>query len=141
MLQFVIQKHTRGKSFHFDLMLACPALSPEMGGTIGNRRPALKTWRLPQSFWKSKCQIACRLPDHRLKYLSYEGKISRGRGRVVIWDKGVYRIKRWRDNLVVFQLQGKKIKGEYCLVLWPSRSVKAGQIIRGKRKKWLLVNL
>ncbi|MBI4835352.1 MAG: hypothetical protein HY811_11130 [Planctomycetes bacterium] len=54
-------------------------------------------------------------PPHRIVYLTYQGKISRGRGSVKIYDKGRYDLIRESEPLLV-KLEGKILKGCYCLV-------------------------
>jgi len=102
------------KTHHFDLML-------EKSGV-------LKTWSLeklpylpadkhaPYHFKLVPQQIK-HLPDHRVAYLAYEGKISRNRGSVKIWDKGVYHCILWKDNFKVVAIRGRKING--LLIILP----------------------
>ncbi|MBI5779432.1 MAG: hypothetical protein HZA49_08245 [Planctomycetes bacterium] len=110
MPRFVIQKHSKRKSCHFDLML-------ESAGV-------LKTWsldRLPRVCRANPfTQPIKPLPDHRMAYLTYEGKISRNRGSVKIWDKGLYRKIIWKGNFRVIVLRGQKIAG--LLVILSLRS-------------------
>jgi bifunctional non-homologous end joining protein LigD len=107
---FVIQRHFKKKTKHFDLML-------EYSGR-------LKTWSFSNPLKRSKLetQKLKPLPDHRLKYLKYEGEISNGRGRVKIWDKGFYRGVIMNKNFSVLQMQGKKIKGLIIILSLPHRS-------------------
>lgn len=104
MPRFVIQKHIKRQAFHFDLML-------EKGGK-------LLTWSIPNilSLLKnSKITQAKKLSEHRLLYLDYEGKISRGRGKVEIWDSGTYQAKQYCDGFILINLEGKRLKGLYYL--------------------------
>jgi hypothetical protein len=48
-----------------------------------------------------------RIQDHRLKYLSYEGSISGGRGRVQRWDRGKYAGLTSEQ----FYLEGEQLEG------------------------------
>lgn len=120
MPRFVIQKHiligpvrtgcrpggqAKQRTAHFDMMI-------EKGGK-------LLTWSIPNilSLLKNdKITQAKKLPEHRSLYLHYEGKISRGRGKVKIWDKGTYQIKQCRDDFILISLKGKRLKGLYCLI-------------------------
>ena len=109
---FVIQKHRKLKTNHFDLML-------ERGGKLA-------TWSCQKMpLFKSSLVVAEKLLDHRLIYLTYEGKISRGRGSVTIWDKGTYLTEVWRPRLIIITLQGKKIQERFLLFQPLSR--RAGQ--------------
>jgi hypothetical protein len=105
MPRFVIQKHFQRQAGHFDLML-------ESGG-------ALKTWSFyrplkaynPAGRAELPAQMLKPLPDHRKAYLAYQGKISKGRGRVKIWDAGVYRKIIWQERLKAVVVSGGKIAG------------------------------
>jgi hypothetical protein len=71
-LRYVVLHHTgSGEGDHFDFMLEVP----------GNER--LLTWRVmtPPQRWGGDI-AAKRIADHRKAYLTYEGEISGGRGRV-----------------------------------------------------------
>lgn len=107
MPRFVIQKHSKRKSSHFDLML-------ESNG-------ALKTWSFnnPLKGYRSglPMQGLKPLPDHRMAYLTYEGKISRNRGRVKIWDRGIYQKVIWKDNFRAVVLKGQRIAGMLVILL------------------------
>jgi len=75
MPRFVVLEHDY-PDLHWDLMLE----SGEM----------LMTWSLlPQPFGEFRCP-AKRLPDHRKRYLDYEGKVSGGRGSVRRVDAGTF---------------------------------------------------
>jgi len=89
MAGMVLLRHTLADgSEHFDWML-------ERGGT-------LLTWRV-QEIPVAGGIVAERLADHRVAYLSYEGEISGGRGRVErvrfgeaeVLEEGPTRV-RWR---------------------------------------------
>lgn len=113
---FVIQEHRRRKTVHFDLML--------------ERGKKLAAWSLAKLPLGNKPLIttARPLPGHRRIYLNYEGKISRGRGSVKIWDKGTYQTKAWQKRLIIIILRGKKIRGGILLL----RSFRSGQ-------RWFLI--
>jgi len=79
MPRFVVQKHFRETDdWHFDVMLECAGV--------------LLTWQTaapPDEANASPCLVR-QLPDHRIAYLTYEGLISRGRGRCEIHDTGTF---------------------------------------------------
>jgi hypothetical protein len=78
-LRYVVLHHTgSGDGDHFDLMLEVP----------GNER--LMTWRvmMPPGRWGGDVG-AVRIGDHRKAYLSYEGDISGGRGKVRRVEEGM----------------------------------------------------
>lgn len=109
MPRFVIQKHYRRKSVHFDLMLES-----------GN---ALKTWSFtrPLKEYKSRftVQPIRQLPDHRKAYLAYEGKVSRNRGTMKIWDRGVYQRIVWEDGFKAVVVKGRRIAGMLVILSLP----------------------
>jgi len=111
MLRFVIQEHYKRKTRHFDLMLESSGI--------------LKTWSFAEAPKKYRSKSVMQkikiLPNHRLKYLDYEGKISRGRGWVKIWDKGYYQEIIENKNCRVFLVKGQKIKGYLIILSHPSR--------------------
>jgi len=123
MLRFVIQEHYKRKTRHFDLMFESSASRSSVcqdeksaGGSC-----VLKTWSFAEALREygshpmmQKTKI---LPNHRLKYLDYEGEISRGRGWVKIWDKGYYQKIIENKNCHVFLVKGQKIKG-YLIILF-----------------------
>ena len=60
----------------------------------------------------------------------FEGKIPEGEygaGKVDIWDKGTYKLLSRKENKIVFELHGEKLKGKYTLVQFTK-----------EKKNWLL---
>lgn len=96
MPQFVVLAHDWPHP-HYDLML-------EWRGT-------LRTWRLPEEPY-SGCAIAVEsLPDHRRRYLEYEGPVGNDRGWVVRWDKGTYAVDHASDDELCLHIQGERLHG------------------------------
>jgi bifunctional non-homologous end joining protein LigD len=116
-LRFVIQRHTRdGERPHWDLMLE--------NGTV------LETYRvcLPPEDWGVKLAKAVKIFDHPLKFLSYEGSVNKGKGRVKIADCGAYRLIEKDETQQRISFAGKLLKGEFQLCLikddkWELRGV------------------
>jgi bifunctional non-homologous end joining protein LigD len=116
-LRFVIQRHTRDvERPHWDLMLE--------NGTV------LETYRvsLPPEDWGDKPVETVRIFDHPLKFLSYEGSVNKGKGRVKIADCGTYHLIKKDETQQQISFAGKLLKGEYQLCLiesnrWKLRSV------------------
>lgn len=103
---FVIHHHLARKE-HWDLRLEINNL--------------LKSWALPKEppTEKGIKRLAIQVEDHSLDYANFEGEIPKGfygAGKVEIWDKGEYEIIKLDENEIVFNLKGKKIKGEYVLI-------------------------
>ena len=116
---FVVQEH-HARRLHYDLRL-------ESGGV-------LKSWAVPKGMPESPDQkrLAVQTEDHPIEYASFEGNIPKGQygaGTVKIWDKGLFDVKAWDENMVEFILKGEKVVGRYVLV----RLKKAGE------KSWLLL--
>lgn len=103
---FVIQKH-HASHLHYDLRL-------EIKGV-------LKSWAVPKqpSKTKGKKRLAIKVEDHPLSYAKFQGTIPEGNygaGKVEIWDKGTYELIEQTSKKIIFKLNGKKLKGEYCLI-------------------------
>jgi len=102
--RFVIQRHEReGQAVHWDLML-------EAGGV-------LQTYRItvPPEEWASKPAEAQRIFDHSLNFLSYEGSVNKGKGRVAIADAGTYRALTQNEKQQKLEFAGRILKGEFEL--------------------------
>lgn len=103
---YVIQRHQANR-LHFDLRL-------EMGGV-------LKSWAISKSPPKIKGtkRLAIQTDDHKIEYADFEGEteeVTREVGFVKIWDKGTYEIEIKEEDKYVINLNGKKLKGSYCLI-------------------------
>ena len=103
---YVIQKH-QARRLHYDLRL-------EMNGV-------LKSWAVPKTppAEKGVKRLAVQVEDHPIDYAGFEGTIPEGQygaGTVEIWDKGQYILKERDKNKLVFEIMGKTLKGNYCLV-------------------------
>jgi DNA ligase D-like protein (predicted 3'-phosphoesterase) len=115
---FVVQEH-HARNLHWDFRL-------EMDGV-------LKSWAVPKEppLDNDVKRLAVAVDDHDLDYADFEGEIPEGRygaGTVKIWDSGKYEMINRKDSKMVFNLNGKKMKGEYVLL----KFAKAGP------KNWLL---
>lgn len=102
--EFVIHIHSGFGELHYDLMLATGE--------------ALATWQLSQSpadLAEGRSTPARRLKDHRTAYLSYEGPVSRGRGRVTMLDKGTYELLAATETRWELLLIGRRIRGRFVL--------------------------
>lgn len=113
---YVIQKHN-ATHLHYDLRL--------------ERNGVLKSWAIPKTPPKKRGikRLAIQTEDHPVEHADFEGVIpegSYGSGSVEIWDKGTYKTEKLEDNKIVFYIDGKKLKGRYCLIK-----------LRDQNKNWL----
>ena len=116
---FVVQEH-HARRLHYDLRL--------------EKNGVLKSWAVPKGMpaTSDEKRLAVETEDHPLGYADFQGEIPKGQygaGTVKIWDKGVYELKVWNENMVEFFLKGKKLKGRYVLV----------RLKKGEEKNWLLL--
>lgn len=110
---FVVQRH-EARALHWDLRLS-------MDGV-------LKSWAVPKEPPEAKGprRLAIMVDDHDLSYHDFEGVIEEGKygaGRVEIWDRGTYEMLDRKDEKMVFNLDGDRLKGKYVLL----RFKKAGE--------------
>jgi len=104
--RFVIQEHW-ASHHHFDFRL-------EMNGV-------LRSWAVPKGMPEEtgKKVLAIQTEDHPLSYVNFEGEIPQGcygAGRVKIFDKGEYKLIEKAKDKIIFEIEGKKLKGRYNLV-------------------------
>ena len=78
---------------------------------------ALMTWALPrqpdeQHDEQPSHPIPCsQLPDHRLRYLDYQGPVSKDRGEVTRWDRGSFEFLTKDSQAVSAILNGHRLRG------------------------------
>ncbi len=114
---FVIHEH-HASHLHWDFRL-------EIDGV-------LKSWAVPKEPPKAKGvkRLAIQVEDHPLDYASFEGENPEGQygaGKVKIWDSGNFKLVDEKSNKLVFELKGKKLKGEYMLLRFTK-----------EKKNWLI---
>jgi bifunctional non-homologous end joining protein LigD len=100
-MRFVIQRHKRqGEAVHWDLML--------------EKNRILETYQvtLPPEEWGDEPVEAVKIFDHPLKFLTYEGSVNKGKGKVKITDTGTYEILMENENERRIELAGRVLKGE-----------------------------
>jgi len=124
-MRFVVQEH-HATRLHYDFRL-------EIAGV-------LKSWAIPKgpSMNPADKRLAVMVEDHLLEYGDFEGIIPQGHygaGAVLIWDSGEFKAEgdpeiALRQGRLRFTLNGKKLKGDFSLVL-----------MKGKEsgKNWLLI--
>lgn len=108
---YVIQKHN-ASHLHYDLRL-------EMDGV-------LKSWAVPKmpSTEPGIRRLAVEVEDHPIEYASFEGTIPEGEygaGTVEIWDKGNYTLLKQKEDKLMIDINGQKLKGIHYLVRFKER--------------------
>jgi len=103
---YVIQKHA-ATHLHYDLRL-------ELDGV-------LKSWAVPKEppIAPGVRRLAVQVEDHPVEYANFEGKIPEGEygaGTVEIWDRGTYRLIERKEDKLVVEINGNKLKGVYVLM-------------------------
>ncbi len=105
-LVYVIHEH-HATHLHWDLRL-------EHDGV-------LKSWAVPKEppTKLGVKRLAVQVDDHALSYAKFKGTIPEGQygaGKVKIWDSGKYEPLEWTSKSIVVNINGRKLKGEFCLV-------------------------
>ena len=96
--RYVVLHHTGHGPDHYDFLLATDADGP------------LLTWRLARWPVDPADAVAAEpLPPHRRAYLTYEGEVSGGRGRVRRVAEGVADGVTVADDAVGFRLDGRQV--------------------------------
>jgi bifunctional non-homologous end joining protein LigD len=101
--RFVVQQHIREGDVHWDLMLE--------SGHI------LKTWRLdtsPEHIGNEPIS-AEKISDHDVKFLTYQGIVNKGLGRVSIIDEGIIETIGETEQTIRLHLHGKILSGDFVL--------------------------
>lgn len=103
---FVVQRHD-ATNLHYDFRL-------EMDGV-------LKSWAVPKEPPKNSGikRLAIETEDHPLEYADFEGEIPEGEygaGKVEIWDKGIFELRKRDEREIVVTLEGEELKGDYVLI-------------------------
>jgi DNA ligase D-like protein (predicted 3'-phosphoesterase) len=103
---YVIQKHA-ATHLHYDLRL-------EMDGV-------LKSWAIPKepSTSPGVRRLAVQVEDHPIGYANFEGTIPEGEygaGTVEVWDKGTYKLIDRKEDKLIVEINGNRLKGVYVLV-------------------------
>ena len=103
---YVIQKHA-ATHLHYDLRL-------EMDGV-------LKSWAVPKEppVESGVRRLAVQVEDHPVAYATFEGTIPEGEygaGTVEIWDKGTFKLVDRKEDKLVVEVHGQKLRGSYVLV-------------------------
>jgi DNA ligase D-like protein (predicted 3'-phosphoesterase) len=109
---FVVQKHD-ASHLHYDLRLEIEGI--------------LKSWAIPKTppEKEGEKRLAVQTEDHPIEYANFEGTIPEGQygaGTVEIWDKGYFLPEKIGDKEIIFELNGKKMKGKFALVRFKDKN-------------------
>ena len=125
---YLVQKHAASR-LHYDFRL-------ELDGV-------LKSWAVTKgpSLNPEDKRLAVHVEDHPLEYGKFEGTIPQGEyggGTVMLWDRGTWEAigdahRGYAKGNLVFELNGKRLKGRWHLVRMRGR---AGD---RKHENWLLI--
>jgi DNA ligase D-like protein (predicted 3'-phosphoesterase) len=141
--EFVIHQH-KAKRLHWDLRLEVPSTPDDfeqmdkksyelLGIKVENKDTVMWSFAIPKAKEPAKGEklLAIETEPHPVEYNNFEGKIPEGMygaGDVRIYDRGKVKWISVKNNRVVFELEGEKIKGKFKLVFFKEEE---GQ------KKWL----
>lgn len=111
--RFVIQKH-QARNLHYDFRLEMPSDS-------AGKNVVLKSWAVPKGLPGESDikRLAVQVEDHPVDYIDFAGIIPAGQygaGKVEIFDQGKYKLIEQDKNKIIFELMGKKFKGNYALI-------------------------
>jgi DNA ligase D-like protein (predicted 3'-phosphoesterase) len=81
----------------------------------------LKSWAVPKEppTGLGVKRLAVQVEDHPISYASFEGTIpvgEYGAGKVEIWDSGTYKLIDTKEDKLVVEINGQKLKGGYVLI-------------------------
>ncbi len=101
--RFVVQEHTTSEGVHWDLML--------------EKGDGLTTFRLAEgpAVVLHHAIGAEKIFDHPLRFLTYEGPVQQGTGRVRIVEKGDLRLLTSSEKAIVMELEGDVLRGVFEL--------------------------
>src|SRR3546814_10359934 len=70
------------------------------------------SWAVPKGIpaTTARNNLAVQTEDHPMEYATFSGAIPAGQygaGTMTIWDEGRYELEKWRDDEVIFTLEGR----------------------------------
>lgn len=81
----------------------------------------LKSWAVPKEppTGLGVKRLAVQVEDHPLSYATFDGTIPKGEygaGKVEIWDSGTYRLIDRKEDKIIVEIAGQKLRGGYVLI-------------------------
>lgn len=123
---------TTGLGIHLDWYLHHPEPLAPRGGAPASPEHRLTTFRVPLA-WSTfpapphQDLPVVLLPPHRMRYLSFSGLLSDGRGKVSVSHQGMAEVLRWSSTKVQVRVDGHLL------------TVEQGRLL-GKRERELNCN-
>ncbi len=71
---------------------------------------------MPPEEWNNMAVKTAKIFDHPLKFLTCEGSVNKGKGRVAIADTGTYRVLTRGEKQRQLELTGRTLKGKFQLL-------------------------
>ncbi len=105
--RFAVQQHD-ATNLHWDLRMEHEGVALSWALPRG----------VPQLPDRSANRLAVRTEDHPLSYLDFEGEIPAGEyggGTMSLWDSGTYSAEKLRDDEVIANFEGERMRGRYAL--------------------------
>jgi len=101
--RFVVQEHTTPDGVHWDLML--------------EKGEVLMTFRLeqPPEAASANTVQATKIFDHPLRFLTYEGPVQKGTGKVRIVERGTCDALVEGEDAITLRLDGTTLQGDFTL--------------------------
>jgi DNA ligase D-like protein (predicted 3'-phosphoesterase) len=81
----------------------------------------LKSWAIPKEppIELGVKRLAVQVEDHPISYATFQGTIPEGEygaGTVEIWDKGTYELMDRKEDKLIVEIKGEKLRGSFVLV-------------------------
>ncbi|UCD50639.1 MAG: hypothetical protein JSW27_24330 [Phycisphaerales bacterium] len=101
--RYIIQQHTTSDGVLWDLLLE-----------LDNVLATFRLEEMPETSRNARIR-AEKIFDHPLRFLTYEGPVQQGTGRVRIADRGTYRTRKRSEEAIVLNFSGDALRGDFTL--------------------------
>ncbi|NBC10946.1 MAG: hypothetical protein GVY24_04315 [Planctomycetes bacterium] len=111
-LPLALLLHTASHGRHYDLLVLDPTAPDDAEHRLWAARLSL-----PPDRWADHRRLRLTpLPPHRMRYLTYEGPLTRGRGHVRRVDRGHARARLWTPRRIVLDVTLHRFRGRVTLM-------------------------